>query len=379
MILIKNGHVIDPLNDIDEVTDVLVDGSRIEKIGKDLPGYDYNTVDATGCIVTPGLVDHHAHIWPLANIGLPAASACFGAGVTTVVDAGSSGPATYHMYRPYLDLEKVRVKAYLNVCTTGLASLPTPEDIAPDHISEAKIMDCFDKYGDELLGLKIRTSKFIVKDMGFEPLKKTISIAEKLGVSIMVHSTDPAGEFSELLELLRPGDVLTHMYMNKGSNLISDGKVLEAAFKARERGILFEAADAREHFGLDVAETAIAQGFLPDFIATDLTHLSMHLRPTSFNMAMQISKYTALGISLKDAIKMATVNPAKHMGMLDKIGSLTVGHPADIAVFRPVEKENVFGDRPFGNPDQKTVTGNLVYQNVLTIKDGEMVHRDVTF
>jgi len=379
MILIKNGHVIDPLNDIDEVTDVLVDGSRIEKIGKDLPLYDYNTVLASGCIVTPGLVDHHAHIWPLANIGLPAASACFGAGVTTVVDAGSSGPATYHMYRPYLDLEKVRVKAYLNVCTTGLASLPTPEDIAPDHICEAKIMECFDKYGSELLGLKIRTSKFIVKDMGFEPLKKTISIAEKLGVSIMVHSTDPAGEFSELLELLRPGDVLTHMYMNKGSNLVSDGKVIDAAFKARERGIIFEAADAREHFGIDVAETAIKQGFLPDFIATDLTHLSMHLRPTSFNMAMQLSKYTALGISLKDAIRMATVNPAKHMGMLDKIGSLTVGHPADIAVFRPVEKENVFGDRPFGNPDQKTVTGKLVYQNVLTIKDGEMVHRDVTF
>ncbi len=169
------------------------------------------------------------------------------------------------------------------------------------------------------------------------------------------------------------------MYMNKGSNLVSDGKVIDAAFKARERGIIFEAADAREHFGMDVAETAIKQGFLPDFIATDLTHLSMHLRPTSFNMAMQLSKYTALGISLKDAIRMATVNPAKHMGMLDKIGSLTVGHPADIAVFRPVEKENVFGDRPFGNPDQKTVTGKLVYQNVLTIKDGEMVHRDVTF
>ena len=379
MILIKNGHVIDPLNGIDEVTNILVDGSRIAQVGKDLPEYDYNTVDASGCIVTPGLIDHHAHIWPLANIGLPADSACFGAGVTTVVDAGSSGPATYHMYRPYLQLEKMRIKAYLNVCTTGLASLPTPEDVAPDRISEAKITECFEKYGSELLGLKLRTSKFIVKDMGFEPLKKTISIAEKLGVTVMVHSTDPAGEFSELLEILRPGDVLTHMYMNKGSNLVKDGKVLEAAFKARERGVIFEAADAREHFGMDVAQTAISQGFLPDFIATDLTHLSMHLRPTSFNMAMQLSKYVALGISLNDAIRMTTVNPAKHMGMLDEIGSLTVGHAADIAIFRPVEKENVFGDRPFGNPDQRTVTGNLVYQPVLTIKDGEMVHRDVTF
>ncbi|MBR1893128.1 MAG: amidohydrolase family protein, partial [Lachnospiraceae bacterium] len=377
--LIKNGHVVDPLNNIDEVTDVLVDGTTIQKVGKDLPEVVYNTIDATGCYVTPGIVDHHSHIWPLANIGLPADSACFGAGVTTVVDAGSSGPATYHMYRSAMQLEKIDIKAYLNVCSTGLASLPTPEDIAPEHINEDAIKACYEKYRDELLGLKIRTSKFIVKEMGYKPVQKAIEVAEKLGVNIMVHCTDPAGELSELLDMLRPGDVITHMYMNKGSCLVQDGKVLDAAYKARERGVLFEAADAREHFGLPVAEVAIKEGFLPDIIASDLTKYSMHLRPTAFNMAMQLSKYTALGIKFQDAIRFATVNPAKSMNMLDSIGSLTEGHAADIAIFRPVEKENEFGDRPYGNPDIKTFTANTVYQCVLTVKNGEMVHRDITF
>ena len=379
MLVIKNGHIIDPANNIDGVMDVMVEGSRIKAVGPNLPEDIINTIDAAGCYVTPGLVDHHAHVWPLANIGLPAASACFGAGVTTVVDAGSSGPANYHMYRPFIQMDKVRIKAYVNVCTTGLQSLPTPEDVAPDHIDEGKLRACFAQYGDELLGLKLRTSRFIVKDMGYEPLKKTVQAAEHLGVSVMVHCTDPPAELSELLEILRPGDVITHMYMNKGSCLVQNGKVIEAAYKARERGVIFETADAREHFGLPVARAAIGEGFLPDIIASDLTHLSMHLRPTSFNMAMQISKYAALGIPFYEIIRRCTINPAKHMGMEDQIGSLTVGHPADIAVYRPVEKENVFGDRSFGHPDQTTMTGHLVYQPVLTVKDGEMVHRDVTF
>lgn len=379
MLLIKGGHVIDPLNHIDEVRDVLVDGNRIEAVDSGLKEVEYNTIDAGGCYVTPGLVDHHAHVYPLANIGLPAESACFGAGVTTVVDAGSSGCATYANYRPFIQMEKLTIRAYLNVCSTGLASLPVPEDVAPDHINRGAIRDCFARFPEELMGLKLRTSRFIVGEMGYEPLKATVSLAEELGVPVMVHCTDPPGELSELLDILRPGDIITHIYMNKGSSLVQRDKVIEAAYRARERGVIFEAADAREHFGLLTAQKAITEGFWPDIIATDLTHLSMHLRPTSFNMAMQISKYCALGIPLNHVIAMCTVNPARHMGMLDKIGSLTVGHPADIAVLRPVSKENIFGDRPYGKPEQQTMIGHTLYQPVLTVKNGEMVYRDITF
>ena len=227
--------------------------------------------------------------------------------------------------------------------------------------------------------LKQRTGAHIVKEAGYEPLKATVSLAERIGVTVMVHCTHPPGEMSELLNILRPGDIMTHMYMNQGSTIVEDGRVKDCALRAREQGILFEAADARAHFGLPVAQTAIGEGFFPDILASDLTKLSMHLRPTAFNMAMQLSKYVELGIPLYEAIRMCTINPAVHMGMEGEIGSLTPGHAADIAVFRPVERENVFGDRPYSTAGQRLHTGHKVFQPVLTIRNGEMVYRDVTF
>ncbi len=380
MLVLKGGHVIDPYNYIDGTADVAVENGRILQVGEvPEPQPGDNVIDASGCYVTPGLVDHHCHLYPLAGIGLPAEAVCFSSGVTTAVDAGSSGCATYPMYRPFIQLSKLRIRAYLNVCTTGLASLPVLEDVNPAHWDEGAIRACFEKYPKELMGLKLRTSAPIVRELGYEPLRKTVELAEKLGVTVMVHCTNPPGEMSELLSILRPGDVMTHMYMNQGSTIVEDGKVKDCAWHAREQGIVFEAADARAHFGLPVAETAIQAGFLPDILASDLTKLSMHLRPTAFNMAMQLSKYVELGIPLSKAVQLCTVNPACHMEMLDEIGSLTPGHPADIAVFRPVKRENVFGDRPFGNENQHLRVGGTVFQPVLTVKDGEMVYRDVTF
>jgi len=378
MLLLKNGHVIDPCNSIDQVADVLVEDGRIVRVGQAEERAD-NVIDAGGCYVTPGLIDHHCHLYPLAKIGLPAEAVCFASGVTTAVDAGSTGCATYAEHRPFIQLSKLRIRAYLNVCSTGLSSLPTLEDVDPAHWDEGAIRDCFDRYGGELLGLKLRTSAPIVKELGYQPLRAAVALAEKLGVTVMVHCTNPPGEMSELLDILRPGDVMTHMYMNQGSAITENGAVKECARRARERGVVFETADARAHFGLDVAQAAIQEGFWPDILASDLTRLSMYLRPTAFNMAMQISKYAALGIPFGTLIELCTIAPAVHMGMADTIGSLTVGHGADIAVFRPVHRENVFGDRPYGNRDQKRFLGDTLYQPVLTLKDGDMVYRDITF
>ena len=376
--LLKNGHVVDPLNGIDRVADVLIKDGVIDQVGVVKEQAD-NTIDATGCYVTPGLIDHHCHLYPLAKIGLPAEAVCFASGWTTAVDAGSTGCATYAQHRPFIHSSKLRIRAYLNVCSTGLSSLPVLEDVDPAHWDEGAIKACFDQYGHELLGLKLRTSAPIVKEMGYAPLKATVELAERLGVSVMIHCTNPPGEISELLDLLRPGDILTHMYMNQGSAIVEGGRVKACVLRARERGVVFETADARAHLGLDVAQTAIGADFWPDILASDLTALSMHLRPTAFNMAMQLSKYKALGIPFSTLIKLCTQAPAAHMGMLDSIGSLTVGHSADIAVFRPLHRENIFGDRPYGTEGQRQMMGETVYEPVLTLKDGDMVYRSVTF
>lgn len=385
MLILKHGRVLDPMNGIDCVTDVYVEGERIVKVGN--TGADINAVkesavtviDAAGCIITPGLIDHHTHLYPYTKIGLPAEAVCFASGVTTAVDAGSCGCKTYGEKRTFGSFSKLGILAYLNVCSTGLDSLPVLEDVDPAHWDEGAIKDCFERYPGELAGLKLRTSAPIVKELGYEPLKAAVKLAERIGTHVMVHSTNPPGEISELLDILRTGDILTHMYMNQGSCLTEDGKVISAAIRARERGVLFEAADARMHFGMDVAQCAIREGFYPDLLATDLTKLSMHLRPTAFNMAMQISKYTHLGIPFEKTIELCTAAPARQLGLADSIGSLTVGHAADIAVLKPVRTEHVFGDRPYGDANQRVLPGDTVYQPMLTLKNGDMVYRDILF
>lgn len=382
MLILKNGHVLDPLNGIDAVSDVAVEGKKIARVAAGIvPGHGDHAVDASGCYVVPGLVDHHAHLAPLARIGIPSEAVCFASGVTTAVDAGSTGCANFIFHVGMLEQMRLNVKAYLNVCTTGLDTLPgSLEDVDPAHWDRAAICETFARFGGRLAGLKLRTSAPIVKELGYTPLRETVKLGEELGVPVMVHCTDPPGSMEELLEILRPGDTLTHMYMNIGSTLTGEeGRVIEAAYRARERGVYFEAADARAHFGLPVAQAAIAGGFFPDFIATDLTKLSMYLRPTAFSLAMQISKYTALGIPFEKVIECTTVNPARELNMLDRAGSLTEGHPADIAVLRPEAAETVHGDRPDGNEGQHSFAGHRIYRPVMTVKGGEMVYRDMMF
>ena len=215
--------------------------------------------------------------------------------------------------------------------------------------------------------------------MGIDPLKRAVEIGMMLGVPLMVHITDPPVAVGEILSVLRPGDIVTHMYQNKGPSILDRGVVSESVKAARKEGILFEAADARAHFSFEVSEPAVAEGFYPDLLGTDITRLSMHLRPTAFNMAMQLSKYSCLGIPFGTLIHIAAWKNAVNLGLSDQIGSLRPGKQADIAVFRPCHKGNIFGDRPFSDGNAVFRERNLIYEPVLTVKSGEMVWRSVTF
>jgi len=380
-LIIRNGTVLDPANGVSKTADVAVAEGRIAGVG-DYAGVEARqVVDAAGCIVTPGLIDHHCHLYPLAGIGLPAEAVCFRSGVTTAVDAGSTGCDTFAKYVSFIRRSKLRIRAYLNVCSIGLDSLPKKmEDVDPAHFDEGAIRETFAEYGDMLCGLKLRTSREVVGELGYAPLKKMVELAEKLGVPVMVHCTNPPGTIPELLCYLRRGDVMTHMYMNKGLTLLDDrGFVCREAYEARNRGVLFEAADAREHFSFEVSEPAIKAGFYPDVIATDLTAFSMNLRPTAFSMTNQIAKYTQLGIPFETVIDCCTRRPAEMMGLAGEIGTLSAGACADVAVFRKEESAIAFGDRPYGNPDGEQRPCAWRLRTMLTVKSGEMVYRDELF
>lgn len=374
-VVIRNGTIVDVEKMRVFEADLAVTDGVIARIGPGLCGYAVQEIDAAGCMVTPGLIDHHTHLYPMSRIGIPGEAVCFSSGVTTAVDAGSAGCDTYEDGFWTLRGGKLEVKAYVNVCGTGLDSLPEQtEDVRPERMDAGRLKELFARHGNELLGLKLRTSRNIVGELGYRPLKAAVSLGEKLGVPLMVHITDPPGPLDTLFSLLRPGDIVTHMYQNTGFNLLRGGAVLEEAYRARERGILFEAADARAHFSFEVCEQAFYEGFFPDFIGTDLTKFSMFQRPTAFNLAMQLSKYTCLGMLFPEAVRCMSRNPAMHMGISDRVGSLAPGMQADIAVFKPCAAKNVFGDRPFMEQRGELREGELLYLPVLTIKKGELVY-----
>lgn len=379
-LIIRNGILVDAESGISRRGDLAVEGNRIRAVGTVISGNAVSEIDASGCYVTPGLIDHHTHIYPLASIGISGEGSCFGAGVTTAVDAGSTGCNTYEKHRPWMKGNKLEIKSYINVCSTGLSSLPKAmEDVAPEHMDPDRLVELFASCGTELLGLKLRTSRAIVGNQGLLPLKAAIRLGEKLNVPLMVHITDPPAPVEEILKYLRPGDIVTHMYQNTGYSILDRGRVSDAVWAARERGILFEAADARAHFSFEVADAAIKDGFYPDLMGTDITRLSMHLRPTAFNMAMQISKYAELGIPFPKVIGIAAWSNAVNLKISDRVGSLRPGKQADITVFRPTGKFNLFGDRPNCDPEQVMRKGTMIYEPVLTVKNGEMVYRNVTF
>lgn len=380
-IIIKNGIVIDPANKVNTIADVAIADGYIAGVGNYQNETAANTIDAEGCYVVPGLIDHHMHIYPLAtNMGLPGEGFCFGSGITTAVDAGSIGTATYEDMRAFLATTKLRIRPYLHVSPKGLSTLPKVlEDVDPMHYDKGAITELIKGHPGEFVGLKIRTSSEIVKEFGYRPVIATLELAEQLGQSIMVHCTNPPGPLETLLDMLRPGDVLTHMYMGRGSTLVGEnGHVIKAAWKARERGVIFEAADGKAHFSYPVCEAAFRESFYPDIIATDQTRGNMYARPTAFSLAMQLARYRQLGLSLEKVIACVTENPAKQLGMLGKIGCLSNGAYGDVAVLRPVKMHVEFGDHAFG-PECSFRYGNIVYQPVLTVKDGFMVYRDVTF
>ncbi len=380
-ILIKNAKVLDPANKFFSIADIAVSDGKIVGVGDYKSTEAEMIIDAEGCLATPGLIDHHAHIYPMAHIGIPAEAVCFSTGVTTVVDAGSTGCDNYRDYQAFIRSQKLTIKSYLNLCSTGLASLPhTLENVSTDKVSRSGIKELFQEYPNEFLGIKIRTSKEIVGELGYEPVRNAVALAEEIGTTVMVHCTNPPGEMGELLSYLRKGDVITHMYMNKGSTILSDeGKITKEAMEARERGVIFEAADARAHFSFEVSEAAVREGFYPDIIATDLTKLSMHLRPTAFNMVNQINKYISIGIPIEKVIECCTSTPAKSMGLDGVIGSLSAGANADIAIFRETNEKSEFGDRVYNDPEIQLRHSEFCLRPLMTVKNGEVVYRDISF
>jgi dihydroorotase len=335
-LLIRGGRVIDSANEIDGVIDIAVRGQTIARVARDIPaGQAKKVIDATGAIVTPGLIDLHAHVFGYSGSIFPDDTALY-AGTTTVVDCGGAGWRTFDEFKETLiDRVQTRVLSFLNVVGHGMVGEPYESDVAD--MDPEKTAAKMAEYPDVIVGIK--TAHFTGE--GWAAIDAAIKAGELSGKPVIIDDkifTNTGRTSKEkLLEKMRPGDLHTHTFNDRQVEIVDrfNGKVQPYVWEARKRGVLFDLGHGGGSFMWPVAAKATAQGFYPDTISTDL-HTSSILGPRS-DMPNCITKMMALGMGLPDAIERSTVAPAKAIKKFPELGTLGEGKEADIAVFR-VEK-----------------------------------------
>ena len=374
-LIIRGGILLDPRSGLKQTGDLAVKGRHIAAVG-DLTDQDsVRSIDARGCYVTPGLVDFHAHAaYGISDFALPADLVQIPNGVTSMVDAGSTGAADFEaFYRHNVVNSIMTIKSFLNVATIGQLTHQINENPDPAMFDIERIEMLAEKYKDQIIGLKLRQSKNIVGDLGLKPLEGSVVLGERLGLRLSVHITDSPGEVSETLDRLRPGDIFCHMYHQKGNTILDDnGKVLPEVWEARKKGVLFELGHGAFNFSGKIAKAAIDQGFLPDIISSDLSMLSVFKAPT-YSFTYILSELLNLGMSFEDILKRCTDVPARLMG-IDHDGFLKAGRLADIAILRIVEHPVHYHDR-YDN----LYEGEHLIKVESTIKEGTQLYRAYDF
>ncbi len=347
-LVVRGGEVIDPSQALRARRDIGIRWGRIAAIEASIPGdRAAQSIDAAGKLVLPGLVDLHAHVYPQASaLGLPADELVPYTATTTYVSAGDAGANNFSAFKHYIIAQsRLRIFAFVHISSIGLAGFPVGEELNLDYMDVEAAARTVAENADVAIGVKVRISKNVVGGNGLEPLKRALAAAERAGggARVMCHIGDAPGDLAQLLELLRPGDILTHTYSGAGNNTVQDGKILPAALEAKKRGVIVDVGHGGGSFDYTVAEAAIAQGLVPDTISSDIHAVSGNT-PGMPYLPWVMSKFLNLGFSLEEVAAMATINPARVIGRVEKLGTLQVGAPADVAILELVEAPVTFVD-----------------------------------
>lgn len=366
-LLLVGGEVLDPGQDLRGRLDVALRDGRVAAVGRDLPRDGYEIVDVAGRLVLPGLIDQHAHCFVgSSDLGVRTDAICAATGVTTFIDGGSAGAGTFEGMREFvLSRSRVRVLAFLNISAIGLAFLKVGELSHLAYADPDAAAAVAREHPDLILGIKVRNQLEVVGEAGLNPLRRAIRAAELAGgLRVMIHVTNPPTPLDFILELLRPGDLVTHFLNGRGHGILDErGRIKPAVGEARRRGILFDVGHGRMHVNFGVAKAAIEQGFLPDTISSDLT--SGGAAGVVKDLPTTLSKFLNLGMPLEAVVRAATATPARVIGREGELGTLKPGAVADVAVFELEE-----GECEFHDADGNTLPGRRRLTPSLTVKDG---------
>jgi dihydroorotase len=369
-LLLKGGHVVDPRNSIDAPRDVAIKDGRIAAVSENIPpDRARQTLDVSGLYVTPGLIDLHVHVFYTA--GNPNAVAgessiqpdahSFRSGVTTMVDAGSSGWKNFEIFRTtVIDRAQTRVLALINISGFGMISDMTEQG----DFNAKEVAHLAQKHKDVVVGVKSAHYQL----PGWESVDEAVAAGAAADIPVMVdfgYMNNIRSLPTLLLDKLRAGDIYTHCYSGHREEILPDGKINPAMFTGRKRGIFFDVGFGAGSFYWYVAVPALQQNFPPDSISTDLHTGSMNAGMKSMTNAM--SSILILGSTLDQVVAMSTWNPAKQIKRTD-LGNLDVGAEADIAVLR-VDK----GKFGFIDSAGAMNTGNQRIVTELTVRNGRVV------
>jgi dihydroorotase len=374
--LVKNGRVIDPAQKLDDKVDIAISKGKIAKISKDIPSQQSKQViDASGKIVTPGLIDVHCHVFDIiSNFSIGPDGAGVKQGVTTVVDAGSAGEAIFPGFPKYvIPGSRTRIFCFIFMGSQGICTLPPMRDRIDLNADATAAM--IEANRDIIKGIKLGLSGPVVEKDGIEVVKIAKRTAKKFGLPIMVHIGDFDKKVSttltqECLRLMERGDILSHVFTGQFGGVLSQDSIIFPELKdALERGVVMDVAAGGQglpNFSFEVARKVMAQGVLPTTISSDV--IKPKTTGPGFGLTAIMSIFLTLGLKLEQIIEMTTINSARAIRSEDLIGSLKPGMAADISILElvssPWKFENSLGE--------KLEVSKLIVPRA-TIKSGQLI------
>ncbi|MBM3738895.1 MAG: amidohydrolase/deacetylase family metallohydrolase [Acidobacteria bacterium] len=339
-LLVRGGQLVDPVQNLSAQRDVAIVNGKVARIAPSIPESEaVQTLNAKGMIVTPGLIDVHVHVYDgVAPLGIPADPNCIAKGVTTVLDAGSAGAHTFPGLRKYvINVVDTRVYALLNISVVGQSTLspgnPWGELLDIRYANPKLTVKTIEQNRDRILGVKIRLTENISGRHDLEALKLAREAADATRLPLMVHIGGTFSTLPKILDLMRPGDVITHTYRQEAGGILDDrGRVLPEVKKAVANGIGLDVGHGAGSFGWAVAEAALKQDTFPGTISSDVHQYNVH--GPVLDLATTLSKFMHLGMTLEQVVERATKNPASTFGFPRGLGTLAVGSEGDVAVFK---------------------------------------------
>ena len=337
-LVIKGGRVLDPARKLDAVRDVAIADGRIAAVAASLPGDAAETIDAHGKLVVPGLIDIHTH----AGRSKEGAELCLADGVTGLIDAGSQGADRIGEIIAVAKAAPQPFRVLINIGRAGI--LPDGDTMDLNRADVAAAREAIHGNREMIAGVKARLSRDVCGSNDYEVLRRAQTVASLYELPVMIHMGQTMSPLPKLLGLLKPGDIVTHMFAPPPNSIIDDnGHILPEVIAARRRGVRFDLGNGRTgHLRWDMADAILKAGFLPDTFSTDWTPEARTSQVINFPNVM--SKFLMLGMPLDQVIARATVNASYAFPVFRGRGVLKPGAPADLAVLELREGSFEFED-----------------------------------